>query len=152
MPELTKKFFEKILRESERNEQLQVVKVKVDRESNFGSHFCSEVNSLEVVVKVSKDCQKTFHLIIKSQPSSEDARKFLRPSRTFEREVEMYSQVLPALANFVRAESEWVTGDQESDILPIPRCYFSRCEGGETVREDMIIMENLEKKGIIHQL
>ena len=91
MPELTKKFFEKILRESEKNDDLQVVKVKVDGGKNFGNHFCSEVNSLEVSVKLSKECQETFQLVIKSQPSSEEARKFLCPRRTFEREVEMYS-------------------------------------------------------------
>ena len=51
MPELTKKFFEKILRESEKNDELQVTKVKVSDENEFGKHFCSQVNSLEVHVK-----------------------------------------------------------------------------------------------------
>ena len=110
MPELTKKFFEKLLRESERNDELQVLKVKVSTGKDFGNHFCSEVNRLEVFVKLSKECQETFQLVIKSQPFSEDARNFLSPSRTFEREVEMYSLVLPALANFVRQESCLVKG------------------------------------------
>jgi hypothetical protein len=34
-----------------------------------------------------------YHLIVKSQPQSEDARKFLQPSHTFEKEVGMYGQV-----------------------------------------------------------
>ena len=149
MPELTKKFFEKLLRESEKNEELQVLKVKVSSGKDFGNHFCSEVNRLEVSVKLSKECQKTFQLVIKSQPFSEDARKFLSPSRTFEREVQMYSLVLPALANFVRQESALVKGELDADVLPIPRCYFTRCEGRDSPKEDMIIMENLEERGFI---
>lgn len=151
MPELTKKFFEKLLRESEKNDELQVLKVKVSSGKDFGNHFCSEVNRLEVSVKLSKECQETFQLVIKSQPFSEDARKFLSPSRTFEREVQMYSLVLPALANFVRQESSLVKGELDSDVLPIPRCYFTRCDGRDSKdsKEDMIIMENLEERGFI---
>ena len=48
MPELTKSFFEKVLRESERKEELQVTKVRVSSGNVFGNHFCSEVHSLEV--------------------------------------------------------------------------------------------------------
>ena len=149
MPELTKKFFEKVLRESEKNDELQVVKVKVSTEKEFGNHFCSEVNRLEVTAKLSKECQETFQLVIKSQPVSEDARKFLSPSRTFEREVEMYSSVLPALASFVRRESSLVAGELEAEVLAVPRCYFTRCEGGEAAKDDMIIMENLEHRGFV---
>ena len=144
MPELTKKFFEKILRESEKNDELQVTKVKVSEENEFGRHFCSQVNSLEIGVKLAKDQQKQFQLVIKSQPP-ENARKFLTASRTFEREVEMYSLVLPDMASFVLS----VTACDETEVLPVPRCYFSRCEGGEQSKEDMIIMENLLQQGFV---
>ena len=125
MPELTKKFFEKVLRESEKNDELQVLKVKVSSGKDFGNHFCSEVNSLEVCVKFSKDCQETFQLVIKSQPMSEDARNFLSPSRTFEREVEMYASVLPALARYTLAENNSVSGDI------IMSLYYSLTLGSE---------------------
>ena len=36
---------------------------------------------------------RKYHLIVKSQPQNEDARRFLKPSRTFEKEVQMYGQV-----------------------------------------------------------
>ena len=39
------------------------------------------------------DFLKQYHLIVKSQPQNEDARRFLKPSRTFEKEVQMYGQV-----------------------------------------------------------
>ena len=37
---------------------------------------------------------RKYHLIVKSQPQNEDARRFLKPSRTFEKEVQMYGQVI----------------------------------------------------------
>ena len=59
MPELTKTFFEKILRDTEQRKDLQVdelaltsrflsqvVKVRVRDESEIGRHFCSEVSLL----------------------------------------------------------------------------------------------------------
>ena len=67
MPELTKKFFEKILRESEKLDDIQVTKVKVSDENVFGNHFCSQVNRLEIHVKISRDQQKIFQLVIKCQ-------------------------------------------------------------------------------------
>ena len=36
---------------------------------------------------------RKYHLVVKSQPQNEDARLFLKPSRTFEKEVQMYGQV-----------------------------------------------------------
>ena len=53
--------------------------------------------------------------------------------------------VLPDLAKYVKISSDLVTADHESEVLPIPKCYFARFEGGES-SNDMIIMENLEKK------
>ena len=146
-PELTKSFFERILRVSEKNEELQVTKVKVSDGKEFGSHFCSEVHRVEVTAK-RKSCYKeyldAFLLVVKSQPLSEDARKFLRPNRTFEKEVQMYSVVFIDMANYVRNESFILYAHHESDVLSIPKCYFSRYQGS---KDDMIIMENLLERG-----
>merc|ERR1719270_555043 len=77
MPELTKTFFEKILRDSERQE-LQVTKVKVKDGREFGRHFCSEVHAVDVTAKMrGGDNTEVFQLIIKSQPVNEDTRRFL---------------------------------------------------------------------------
>ena len=99
MPELTKTFFENILRASDDSPKLQVTKVKVKDGTEFGRHFCSAIHAVEVTAKVkaTKDCEATvrkYYLIVKSQPQNGDARKFLQPSRTFEKEVQMYGQVL----------------------------------------------------------
>ena len=150
MPELTKSFFEKVLRDSEKNDELQVTKVKVSNGKEFGSHFCSEVHSLEVSAKTKKSPKEyldTFQLIIKSQPLSEDARQFLKPNRTFEKEVQMYSLVFKEMANYVKKQSFILYANHESEVLSIPKCYFSRCGGEGQTKEDMIIMENLLQKG-----
>ena len=52
LPELTKPFFEKVLRDKEQNKSLNVIKVKVRDRKEFGRHFCSEVHAVDVVVKV----------------------------------------------------------------------------------------------------
>ena len=66
----------------------------------------------------------------------------------------MYSLVLPDMASYVVSGaacyySSGTTSCDSWDVLPIPRCYFSRCEGGEQSREDMIIMENITEKGFV---
>ena len=49
--ELSKPFFEKVLRDCTKKESLQVIKVKVRDKQEFGRHFCSEVHAVDVTVK-----------------------------------------------------------------------------------------------------
>ena len=150
LPELTKKFFEKVLRDSEKIDDLLVTKVKVRNGKEFGSHFSSEVHSLEVVTKrkgTEKEHLETFLLVVKSPPQSEDARSFLRPTRTFAKEVQMYSTVFSDMADFVRTESSIIYAKHPSDVLSIPKCYFSRSHGEGQAKDDLIIMENILEKG-----
>ena len=51
LPDLTKPFFEKLLRDFEQNKSLQVIKVKIRDRKEFGRHFCSEVHAVDVTVK-----------------------------------------------------------------------------------------------------
>ena len=51
LPELTKPFFEKVLRDFEQKQTIQVIKVKVRDRQEFGRHFCSEVHAVDVTVK-----------------------------------------------------------------------------------------------------
>ena len=51
LPDLTKPFFEKLLRDFEQNKSLQVIKVKIRDGKEFGRHFCSEVHAVDVTVK-----------------------------------------------------------------------------------------------------
>ena len=152
MPELTKTFFEKVLRDFEQNQTLQVTKVKVKDGKEFGRHFCSEVHAVEVTVKLkdaSKEFVETYQLIIKSQPLSEDARKFLQPNHTFEKEVQMYSTVFVDMANFVKKQGVIPFDYHESEIVDIPKCFYARWSADSQVKDDMIVMENLIPKGFV---
>ena len=86
-----------------------------------------------------------YHLIVKSQPQNEDARRFLQPSQTFEKEVGMYGQVFHDMANFVRSESVVsVNWSRNDEVIEVPRCYYTKWTGDEdNVKEDLIILENL---------
>ncbi len=53
----------------------------------LGRHFCSEVHTVEVTARLKDPKSKaeqetrTYHLVVKSQPQNEDARRFLQPSQ-----------------------------------------------------------------------
>ena len=85
-------------------------KKQVKDEKEFGRHFCSEVHAVEVTARIksgdgaSEEVRK-YHLIVKSQPQSTDEgggggggrplmqHNLASSSHTFEKEVQMYSQV-----------------------------------------------------------
>ncbi|CAB4062005.1 unnamed protein product [Lepeophtheirus salmonis] len=152
VPELTKNFFENILRESEVSPKLHVTKVKVKDGKEFGRHFCSEVHAVEVTAKIKENEEKkckVYHLIVKSQSQNEDARKFLQPSRTFEKEVQMYAEVFHDMANYVRRESVVCLSCKDSEVMDIPRCFYTKWAGDDNVKEDLIILENLYPQGFM---
>ena len=149
VPELTKTFFENILRASDDSPQLHVTKVKVKDGKEFGRHFCSEVHAVEVTAKIKKngnnkeDEFRKYHLVVKSQPQSQEARQLLQPGHTFEKEVQMYGQVFHDMANFVRSESVITLNCKDSEVIDVPRCYYTRWTGADNLKEDLIILENL---------
>ncbi|XP_023334969.1 uncharacterized protein LOC111706347 isoform X3 [Eurytemora carolleeae] len=163
LPDLTKTFFENILRDSEGHSGLQVTKVEVKDGAEFGRHFCSEVHAVDVYVKIKDESkekegsrermdgnkEKIYKLIIKSLPQSEDARNFLQPSHTFEKEVQMYSTVFLDMASFVKSKTNIPLDSHESQVVDIPRCYYSRWTGEGSSKDDMIIMENLVPQGFV---
>ncbi len=59
--------------------------------------------------------------MVKSQPQNEDARRFLQPSQTFEKEVQMYAEVFHDMANFVRKESVISLNCKDSEVIDVPR-------------------------------
>ena len=147
LPELTKTFFENILRASDDSPTLHVIKVKVKDGTEFGRHFCSEVHSVEVTAKIKEqggeERFKKYHLIVKSQPQDQEARRLLQPGQTFEKEVQMYGQVFHDMANFVRSESVITLNCKDSEVIDVPRCYYTRWAGDDNMKEDLIILENL---------
>ena len=149
VPELTKTFFENILRASDDSPKLHVTKVKVKDGTEYGRHFCSEVHAVEVTAKIKKngnngeDEFRKYHLVVKSQPQNPDARQLLQPGHTFEKEVQMYGKVFHDMANFVRSESVITLNCKDSEVIDVPRCYYTRWAGEDNLKEDLIILENL---------
>jgi hypothetical protein len=146
VPELTKRFFERVLRASDDAPNLVVTKVSVMDAKDRGRHFCSEVHTVEVLAKLKDEeegATRTYHLVVKSQPQNEEARRFLQPSQTFEKEVQMYSQVFVDMASFVRRESVISLNCKDAEVIDVPRCFYTRWAADDNSKEDIIILENL---------
>ena len=48
------------------------------------------------------------------------------------------------MANFVRSESiVSLNCCKDSEVIDIPRCYYTKWAGDDNVKEDLIILENL---------
>ena len=61
------------------------------------------------------------------------------------------------MANFVRSESiVSLNCCKDSEVMDIPRCYYTKWAGDDNVKEDLIILENLypqvRKLGILFTL
>ena len=55
-----------------------------------------------------------------------------------------FFQVFHDMANFVRSESiVSLNCCKDSEVIDIPRCYYTRWAGEDNVKEDLIILENL---------
>ena len=55
----------------------------------------------------------------------------------------MYGQVFHDMANFVRRESVISLNCKDSEVIEVPRCYYTRWKGDDNMKEDLIILENL---------
>ena len=54
------------------------------------------------------------------------------------------------MANFVRSESiVSLNCCKDSEVMDIPRCYYTKWAGDDNVKEDLIILENLYPQVII---
>ena len=61
-------------------------------------------------------------------------------------------QVFHDMANFVRSESiVSLNCCKDSEVIDIPRCYYTRWAGEDNVKEDLIILENLYPQVKIHK-
>ena len=57
------------------------------------------------------------------------------------------------MANFVWSESiVSLNCYKDSEVIDIPRCYYTRWAGEDNVKEDLIILENSSKKPHYYQI
>ena len=59
----------------------------------------------------------------------------------------MYAAVFPDMAAFVRSQGAIPSTLHESEIVDVPKCYYTRWSPEHSVKDDMIIMENLMPRG-----
>ncbi|CAM6055218.1 unnamed protein product [Sphagnum tenellum] len=50
------------------------------------------------------------------------------------------------MANFVRKQSVISLNCKDSEVIDVPRCFYTRWAGEDNVKEDLIILENLYPK------
>ena len=65
-------------------------------------------------------------------------------------EVQMYSAVFVDMSNFVKSQGVLPCSYHESEIVDIPKCFYTHWSGEEgQTKEDMIILENLIPLGFV---
>ena len=65
-------------------------------------------------------------------------------------EVQMYSAVFVDMSDFVKSQGVLPSSYHESEIVDIPKCFYTHWSGGEgQTKEDIIILENLIPLGFV---
>ena len=77
-----------------------------------------------------------FHVIVKILPTSLWHQKFAADAHLFEKEIDMYTTVLPAMI-------EYQTQDGPKILPPFPKCYYGKFDGVNGV----LVLENLRFRG-----
>lgn len=111
-----------------------------------GDNFLGVINAVTVSGSREQNGtrkQDALYLICKSPPSSEFWKKKLNISSLFEREIYMYTKVLPA---FVRFQRERGLSETES-FLAFPKVYM--CEVSEETDSYILIMEDVRVNNFV---
>lgn len=118
-------------------------KIETKAGSNHGDNFLGVMTSVTLTGTRGlngKSRAEELHLIIKLPPSNETRQKNFKTDLVFDREVYMYSKVLPA---FVRFQQEKGLSEAES-FLSFPKVYT--CEEDFENNTYILIMEDLRPK------
>lgn len=118
-------------------------KIETKAGSNHGDNFLGVMTSVTLTGTRGlngKSRAEELHLIIKLPPSNETRQKNFKTDLVFDREVYMYSKVLPA---FVRFQQEKGLSEADS-FLSFPKVYS--CEEDFENNTYILIMEDLRPK------
>lgn len=122
--------------------------VKLEDGEKVGDGFCSTLLSITLIGN--RHCRDTnsetatlseLPLICKLQPLNESRKEILSSELMFQREVYMYTKLLPALAAFQEEHKVPV----ELALTALPKCYAAFHENGNS--KSVIILEDLRKAG-----
>lgn len=113
---MNQSFFEKVIRQSEKDPKAEVLGFDISAGSKPGDNFASSVfrASISFKSKYTKNDSKTISVIIKTElvetiPGLQD---FAKESPLFRNEIEMYDKVLPEI------QSLWLSVDDADTLCP----------------------------------
>lgn len=136
-------FTTQLLHKIAKNEGFVDFKIGTKAGSNHGDNFLGIMTAVTISGTKGQNGQnktEELHLICKATPTNEMRKKNFKTSVVFDREVHIYSKVLPA---FVRFQQEKGLNESES-FLSFPKTYA--CEVDEEREAYVLIMEDLKSK------
>lgn len=139
LPEYITKWLHKIAK----SEGLSDYKIETKAGSNHGDNFLGVMTSVTLTGSKSKNGKsqaEELHLICKAPPGNETRRANFKTDIVFNREVYMYSKVIPT---FVRFQQEKRLSEADS-FLAFPKVYA--CEEDLENNTYILIMEDLRPK------
>lgn len=109
--------------------------------SNHGDNFLGVVTSVTIAGKRNNSDDK-LHLVCKLAPAGDARRREFRSVEVFEREVVMYTKILPSFLAFQREKG---LSDSEC-FTAYPKCYAAIADDKKD--QFVVIMEDVRPKGL----
>ncbi|XP_055636015.1 uncharacterized oxidoreductase dhs-27-like isoform X1 [Toxorhynchites rutilus septentrionalis] len=100
------------------------------------------IGELYNAVVKEEDISRELSILCKIPPLDPIRRARLNSTALFEREINVYANVLPALFEFQREKG--VTEEMNAGFFNVPRCYFTHFDAGS--EEALILLENLRAR------
>lgn len=129
---ITEEFLEGLLSQHEKSDKIKVIEKSVTPAVGFGNNYMSMLHRVIVKFCENGSNSKEQHLIIKQFPSSQIGQKFVEELKLFEREISIYTEILPKINDIFRRFS--------NEPFLAPMAYPSPME-------NVLIMEDLKIKG-----
>lgn len=139
-------FLSKMLEDIARREGFINYKVETEAGSNQGDNVVGVLTSVKVVGDRQRDgvvLNETLHLMCKVAPQSKERRDAFQVDLSFEREIEMYTRVLPVLIDFQKERGL----APEDSFLSIPKVYASDVD--RVNERYALIMEDLRSRNFV---
>lgn len=129
---ITEEFLQGLISQHEKSDQIKVIEKSVTPAVGFGNNYMSMLHRAIVKFCENGNNQKEQHLIIKQFPSSQIGQKFVEELKLFDREIFIYTDILPKMSEIYKRFNN------EPFLAPIS--YPSPIE-------NVLIMEDLKRKG-----
>lgn len=118
-------------------EGISKYKIDVSGNSIKGDGYLGEVTFIKVTTSPGMAREKDIHLVVKSAKESDELRKQTPVKEAYEREIFMYTKVLPIFKEFQKECA------LEAPFNKFARCYSTSSEN----KKEVLIMENLKMAG-----